>query len=58
MSTGSRKTFNVRVDYALHQALTAWAKQDGVSLNTRIETILRRAMLARVPYARVPERRP
>jgi hypothetical protein len=38
-----RKTFLVRLDPALHEALQRWADADLRSLNAQIEFLLRRA---------------
>ena len=40
-----RKTFLVRLDPALHEALQRWADADLRSLNAQIEFLLRRALL-------------
>lgn len=39
-----RKTFLVRLDPALHEALQRWADGDLRSLNAQIEFLLRRAL--------------
>ena len=39
-----RKTFLVRLDPALHEALQRWADSDLRSLNAQIEFLLRRAL--------------
>ncbi len=39
-----RKTFLVRIDPALHEALQRWADADLRSLNAQIEFLLRRAL--------------
>ena len=39
-----RKTFLVRLDPALHEALQRWADADLRSLNAQIEFLLRRAV--------------
>ena len=39
-----RKTFVVRLDPALHEALQRWADADLRSLNAQIEFLLRRAL--------------
>lgn len=39
-----RKTFLVRLDPALHQALQRWADADLRSLNAQIEFLLRQAL--------------
>ena len=39
-----RKTFLVRLDPALHEALQRWADADLRSLNAQIEFLLRRAL--------------
>ena len=41
-----RKTFLVRLDPALHEALQRWADADLRSLNAQIEFVLRRALQA------------
>ena len=41
---GDRKTFLVRLDPALHEALQRWADADLRSLNAQIEYLLRRAL--------------
>ncbi|HKT80434.1 MAG TPA: toxin-antitoxin system HicB family antitoxin [Vicinamibacterales bacterium] len=41
---GDRKTFLVRLDPALHEALQRWADADLRSLNAQIEFLLRRAL--------------
>lgn len=41
---GDRKTFVVRLDPALHEALQRWADADLRSLNAQIEFLLRRAL--------------
>jgi hypothetical protein len=39
-----RKTFLVRIDPALHEALQRWADADLRSLNAQIEFLLRRSL--------------
>jgi hypothetical protein len=39
-----RKTFLLRLDPALHEALQRWANDDLRSLNAQIEFLLRRAL--------------
>jgi len=39
-----RKTFLVRLDPAMHEALQRWADADLRSLNAQIEFLLRRAL--------------
>jgi hypothetical protein len=39
-----RKTFLVRLDPALHEALHRWASSDLRSVNAQIEFLLRRAL--------------
>ncbi len=39
-----RKTFLVRLDPAIHEALQRWADSDLRSLNAQIEFLLRRAL--------------
>lgn len=39
-----RKTFVVRLDPAMHEALQRWADADLRSLNAQIEFLLRRAL--------------
>jgi hypothetical protein len=41
---GDRKTFLVRLDPALHEALQRWADADLRSVNAQIEFLLRRAL--------------
>lgn len=41
---GDRKTFLVRLDPALHEALQRWADADLRSLNAQIEFLLRRSL--------------
>ncbi|MEO8484656.1 MAG: toxin-antitoxin system HicB family antitoxin [Acidobacteriota bacterium] len=55
---GDRKTFLVRLDPALHEALQRWADADLRSLNAQIEFLLRRALrdAGRLP-ASMDERR-
>jgi hypothetical protein len=40
----NRKTFLVRLDPALHEALQRWADADLRSLNAQIEFLLRRSL--------------
>jgi hypothetical protein len=40
----TRKTFLVRLDPALHEALQRWADADLRSLNAQIEFLLRRSL--------------
>ena len=51
---GDRKTFLVRLDPALHEALQRWADTDLRSLNAQIEFLLRGALkdAGRLPKAR------
>jgi hypothetical protein len=42
-----RKTFLLRMDPALHEALEAWAQQDMRSLNGQIEYLLKEAVARR-----------
>ena len=48
-----RKTFLVRLDPALHEALQRWADSDLRSLNAQIEFLLRRSLrdAGRLPAA-------
>lgn len=48
-----RKTFLVRLDPALHEALQRWADADLRSLNAQIEFLLRRSLrdAGRIPDA-------
>ena len=41
---GDRKTFLVRLDPAVHEALQRWADADLRSLNAQIEFLLRKAL--------------
>ena len=41
---GDRKTFLVRLDPAVHEALQRWADADLRSLNAQIEFLLRRTL--------------
>ena len=50
-----RKTFLVRLDPALHEALQRWADADLRSLNAQIEFLLRRALRE---ANRMPDRPP
>ena len=50
-----RKTFLVRLDPALHEALQRWADADLRSLNAQIEFLLRRAVR---DADRIPNRPP
>ena len=50
---GDRKTFLVRLDPALHEALQRWADADLRSVNAQIEFLLRRAL---VEHGRMPAR--
>jgi hypothetical protein len=43
----SRKSFPLRLDPALYEALERWAKQELRSVNGQIEFILKQAILAR-----------
>ncbi|MFN0051276.1 MAG: ribbon-helix-helix domain-containing protein [Planctomycetales bacterium] len=43
----SRKSFLLRMDPALYQALERWAEQELRSVNGQIEFLLKRAVLAR-----------
>ena len=43
-----RKTFLLRMDPALHEALEAWAQQEMRSLNGQIEYLLKEAVAKRV----------
>lgn len=43
----SRKSFPLRLDPALYEALERWAQQDLRSVNGQIEFILKQAVLAR-----------
>jgi hypothetical protein len=43
----SRKSFPLRLDPALYEALERWAKQELRSVNGQIEFILKQAVLAR-----------
>jgi hypothetical protein len=54
-----RKTFLLRLDPALHEALQRWAADDLRSLNAQIEFVLRRALQAegRLPRAAASARR-
>jgi hypothetical protein len=49
-----RKTFLLRLDPALHEALQRWADADLRSLNAQIEFLLRRSLrdAGRLPAAR------
>ena len=50
-----RKTFLLRLDPALHEALQRWADADLRSLNAQIEFLLRRSLrdAGRLPAERV-----
>jgi hypothetical protein len=50
---GDRKTFLVRLDPAVHEALQRWANADLRSLNAQIEFLLRTALR---DAGRLPER--
>jgi hypothetical protein len=54
-----RKTFPLRLDPAMYDALQRWAGADLRSLNAQIEFLLRRALreAGRVPADDEPERR-
>ena len=43
----SRKSFPLRLDPALYEALESWAEQELRSVNGQIEFILKQAVLAR-----------
>jgi hypothetical protein len=43
----SRKSFLIRIDPALYDALEAWAQQDFRSVNGQIEFVLREAVARR-----------
>jgi len=43
----SRKSFPLRMDPALYEALERWAKQEMRSVNGQIEFVLKQAVLAR-----------
>jgi hypothetical protein len=47
MSMKSRKSFLLRIDPSLHEALEAWAQQELRSLNGQIEFILKEAVARR-----------
>jgi hypothetical protein len=51
-----RKTFLVRLDPALHEALQRWADADLRSLNAQIEFLLRKALAdsGRLPKSKEP----
>jgi hypothetical protein len=51
-----RKTFLVRLDPALHEALQRWADADLRSLNAQIEFLLRKALADahRLPKSKEP----
>jgi hypothetical protein len=51
----TRKTFLVRLDPALHEALQRWADADLRSLNAQIEFLLRRSLR---DAKRLPAERP
>ena len=50
-----RKSFLLRLDPALHEALEHWAEQDMRSVNGQIEFVLKQAVLARDRKALPPE---
>jgi hypothetical protein len=51
----SRKSFLLRLDPALYEALERWAEQELRSVNGQIEFVLRQAVLARDRKALPPE---
>ena len=50
-----RKSFLLRLDPALYEALERWAEQDLRSVNGQIEFMLKQAVLARDRKALPPE---
>ena len=55
-----RKTFLVRLNPALHEALQRWADHDLRSLNAQIEFLLRKALhdAGRLPKDLLPDAKP
>ncbi|MDR1806975.1 MAG: Arc family DNA-binding protein [Propionibacteriaceae bacterium] len=55
-----RKSFVLRLDPAVHQALVEWAAADLRSLNSQIELLLRESLrkAGRLPTGLTPPRRP
>lgn len=51
----SRKSFPLRMDPALYEALERWAEQEMRSVNGQIEFVLKQAVLARDRKALPPE---
>ena len=51
----SRKSFLLRLDPALYEALERWAEQEMRSVNGQIEFVLKQAVLARDRKALPPE---
>jgi hypothetical protein len=58
MSPKPRKSFLLRIDPALHEALEAWAEQDMRSLNGQIEFILKEAVSRRRKLPKEESTRP
>ena len=50
-----RKSFLLRLDPALHEALERWAEQELRSVNGQIEFVLKQAVLARDRKALPPD---
>ena len=50
-----RKSFLLRLDPALHEALERWAEQEMRSVNGQIEFLLKQSVLARDRKALPPE---
>ena len=50
-----RKSFLLRLDPALHEALERWAEQELRSVNGQIEFVLKQAVLARDRQALPPD---
>jgi hypothetical protein len=53
-----RKSFLLRLDPALYEALERWAEQEMRSVNGQIEFLLKQAVLARDRKALPPETAP
>ncbi len=53
-----RKTFLLRLDPALYEALERWAEQEMRSVNGQMEFVLKQAVLARDRKALPPESNP
>jgi len=51
----SRKSFLLRLDPALYEALERWAEQEMRSVNGQMEFVLKQAVLARDRKALLPE---